>query len=212
VPFTLSVVPAIDTGLLLVGVSFVAAFYSTTNAFPGALDSFPDAFTSAFDSLTDTFAGTFDAFSCALTKFFDPLSCTFSEALHPLSCAFADLLNARSNARSDFLDAFTCAFADLLDRLSNATREVTDDLRVVVDGFDEAHDDVLYRVQSNFDQGVYLHVVNDQPDVSERSVCTNVQFQKVENLGMEAHVCLEVIQRELDPTDVGVCVNEDVWP
>jgi hypothetical protein len=208
----LSVVPAIDTGLLLVGVSFVAAFYSTTNAFPGALDPFPDAFTSAFDSFTDTFAGTFDAFPCALTKFFDPLSCTFSEALHTLSCAFADLLDAGTYARSNLLDAFTCSFADLLYRLTDATREISDDLWVVVDGFDETHDDGLYSVQPNFDQCIHLHVVNDQPDVSERSVCTNVQFQKVENLGMEAHVCLEVIQRELDPTDVGVCVNEDVWP
>jgi len=208
----LSVVPAIDTGLLLVGVSFVAAFYSTTNAFPGAFDPFPDAFTSAFDSRADTFAGTLDAFPCALTKFLDPLSCAFAEALHPLSRAFTDLLYAGSHARSNFLDAFACPFADLLDRLTDAARKITDDLRVVVDGFDEAHNNGLYCIQSDFDQSIDLHVVYDQPDVPERSIGPHAQFQKVEDLSVESYVRFQVIESELDPADVCVSVNKDVWP
>jgi hypothetical protein len=164
--------------------------------------------TGPLHALAYTFTGLLDALSDAFSGLFDTLPRAFAQALNALARARTDLLHALTGSLADLFDAF----AHVLHGLAHAPGEVADDLRVVVDGFDQPHHDVLHGVQADFHQGVDLHVLDQQPDVLQAGVRPHRQFQQVEHLGVQADGRLEVVEVELDAPDVRVGVHEHVGP
>ena len=147
---------------------------------------FPHTLARTLDALAYAFSRALHAFAYPFTGFLNPRPRASAQALHALTCSFANLLDTFSGAFSDLLDALPDAFTDLLhtfahmlDGLADATGEVADDLWVVVDRFDQAHDDVLDGIQPDLNEGVNLHVLDQQTDVTQVGICTDAQFQQI---------------------------------
>lgn len=171
-----------------------------------------DATADALDALSCSLPKSLDALARALPQALDALAGTSAQLGDALTDTTKRLVSPRPDTLADTFNTLAGPLAHLLHRLADAAGQVADDLRVVVDRLDQPDDDRLDGVEADLDQRIDLDVVDDQADVAERGVGSDVERQQVEHLGVQADVRLEVVERELDPAHVRVGVDEHVGP
>jgi hypothetical protein len=102
------------------------------------------------------------------------------------------------DALSDAIEHLARAFADLLDRLSDAV----DQLRIPVECGHHAINDRRDVVEPHLEQCLRLDPLQIDLELVEVSFDADVDFEEIEDLGLQRHLHLEVLDLQVDRVDL----------
>jgi len=184
-------------------------FADIANGLAGTLTDVADGLASPFSELTDCLAG-------ALTDISDGLTGSFADLTDSLIGSFTDLADGLAGSRPHVLDGSARTFPDVLNRLAgfakslsgapadvfNRPPEAFHELRIAVDGCEDAVDDRRDMVEPDFQQRLRLDPLDVDSQLAEVYVDPGVEFDQVQDLRFQRNPGVEVVELEMDRVDL----------
>lgn len=184
-------------------------FGGAAGALADLADALAGAFAHLFGGSPGASADLADALAGALADFLDRAARALADVLHRAPGALADAFDGAAGSAADVLHGAPGALADLAHgaagagadvahRRLEAAADVLEDLRVAVEGGEDAVDDDGDVVEPDLEFGLRLDALDLQLDPAEEHVRADVQLEQVEDLGDERDVRLKVLDLQGD--------------